>query len=819
MLRFSSRSRCLSLGIIVTAAFIFGAPVRASERSGLSASAPEGFEALVSERDVMLDAYFGGRKIGEVRATLTPGLVEFTDPLALSRLIPDLSNAQEVASLLAGPLPANVSLSCGGFRREGCGILETESVGVIVDEDRFRVDIFVGSTLLSKPDPAAEIFLPPPDEEPTLVSLFGATLSGSTRTDEQWHFQNRTVASLGATRIRSDSSLATGSGLTFDNLTIERDRGDWRYTGGIFWAPGTDLVGRRKMVGLGAATQLDTRQNKEALQGTPLSIFLQQPAKVELLVDGRIVSSRIYPAGNQLVDTASLPNGSYDVVLVIQEDGRPSVRERRFFTKGSAMAPIGRPLFSVFAGFLSNSARGLTLESDTYFYEATAAIRVAPQLGLDAAVLGTQHKAIVEGGVTYHSRHAQVRVAALTSTSLDYGALLRVATTGKGPVSFSLDLRKIVTRDQKPFLPLTTTSGTFSEDPKSGFSDRGSYTQILSILGYRLGEANLRLMGTYRKNASDKANYNIGASAEWPVLRTARWDIILQADARRSDRDFASFVGARILLNRGNLSISSSAGFRHQSDKDGGENRVVGEVQAGWYRQLSDQMQLSGDAAIGRDADGSYARASAGAASGLISARADFLHQFGDLQTSQYAANISGGIALSRAGISLAGRQMNDTAIMVSVGGSNIAGSFDVLIDNVVRGKVSGGGQLVLFLEPYRTYDVRLRPNGTQIASLDMASKSVTLYPGNVSRLAWEVTPLYILFGRAVDSAGKPLADADIDAAHGISRTDAQGYFQIETRNGDRLRLSQASALNCIIDVGAAQPTDGLVSGGDLVCR
>lgn len=815
----SSRRRCLLFGFTVSAAFIVGQPAKASGSGSFAASAPEGFEALTAERQVMLDAYFGGRKIGEVRASISPGFLTFADPAAVARLIPDALRVDELTSRLTGSLPANVALACGAARREGCGMLDPSRAGIILDEDRFRVDIFVEPDLLAKPDPTADAFLPPPEEQPALVSLFGGTLSGSSRSDETWHLQNRSIASLGSARIRSDSSVSTDAGLTFDNLTLEADRGNWRYAGGIFWAPGTDMIGRRRIVGIGAATQLDTRTNKDALEGTPLSIFLQQPAKVEVVVDGRIVSSRIYPAGNRLIDTANLPNGSYDVLLRIQEDGRPVRLEQRFFTKGSAMAPLGRPLFSAFAGLLPSSTRGIPLDGDTFFYEATAAFRVAPTFGLDAAVLGTQHKAVVEGGAIYHHRLAQVRVAALVSTAADYGALIRVTTTGKGPVSFSFDLRKVVSQDGSPLLPVTTSRGTFSEDAETGFSDRGSYSQLISILGYRVGQANLRLTGIYRKNGSERADYSIGASAEFPVVRTSRWDIVLQADARRTDRDFASFIGARFLANRGNLAFSGSAGVRHESDRKDGPNRFVGEAQAAWYRQLADHSQLSGDIAVGRDVDGSYARGSAFARSGPINARADILRQFGEHQTTQYAATIDGGVALTGAGVGIAGRDMNDTAVMVSVDGSDPGQKFEVLIDDVTRGTVTAGERLTLFLEPYELYEVRLRPAGAQIATFDTAAKEVTLYPGNVAKLDWKVTPLFVLFGRAMGADGMPAANAEISGSHGIGRTDGEGYFQIETNSGDELKLTGVAGTSCSMTVSEARAVDGLVSAGDMMCR
>jgi hypothetical protein len=807
------------IGITVSAAFMIGAPARASEVGRLTMAAPSGFDDLAAERQLLLDLWFGGRKLGEARVRVAPGVLTFEDPAAVAALVPEVARPLELRQALEGPLETNVSRLCGASRDEGCGTIEPSAAGVILDEERFRVDLFVNPALLETPGQASGAYLGRPGGEPSLVSLFGGTLSGSNRGDQNWHVQNRTIAAVGSLRVRSDMSLSSGSGMTIDNLAAEKDLKDWRYVAGIFWAPGTELVGRRRIAGIGATTQLDTLQDKDALSATPLVLTLQHQARVELLVDGRLVSSRIYPAGNRLVDTDALPGGSYEVVLRIQEDGLPVRTERRFFSRGTLMAPMGRPQFAAFAGILPSAGPGLSLDRGQAFYQVSASYRVAPRIGLDATVLGTGRKAILEGGVVWQSSLAQVRASALLSSSLDYGAALRASSTGKGPVAFSFDLRTIKSRDGRPLLPVASSKGTFSEEPEAGFGDRGSYTQAIGIASYRLGDANIRLTGLYRRGGSEESTYSVGASADMPVVRTGRWDIVVQADVRKSEHELASFLGVRFLLNREELALSGSAGTIRQSGRPGGDERLVGEAQLAWARTLANVGQLSTDAAIGRDSDGSYARASAYARTPLVNARADLLHQFGDLATTQYAATLESGIVMSGHGVGMSGREMNDSAVEVSAGGIEPGQRFELLVDEVARGTVGAGRTTRVFLQPYRSYDIRLRPLGAQAASFDTAARQVTLYPGSVAALHWDVTPLFVLFGQAVDGLGRPVANAEIKGSFGIGRSDGEGYFQVETRSGDMLGFEPASAPGCTVTVGKARQRDGYVSGGKVQCR
>ena len=807
------------IGITVTAAFMIGAPARASESSRLTMAAPSGFDDLAAERLLLLDVYFGGRKLGEASARISPGLVTFEDPGAVAALVPGVARPLELRQSLTGPLDTHVSRLCGSGLQRGCRTLEPGTAGVIVDEDRFRVDIFVNPTLLEAPDLAADNYLDRPDAEPSLVSLFGGTLSGSNRDRQSWHVQNRTIAAVGSLRLRSDMSLASGAGLTIDNLAAEKDLHDWRYVAGVFWAPGTELVGRRRMAGIGATTQLDTLEDKDSLKSTPLLLYLQQPARVELLVDGRLMSSRIYPAGNRLVDTAGLPGGSYEVVIRIQEDGMPARVERRFFSRGAPMAPIGRPQFAAFAGILPSAGPGLSLEHGEAFYQLSASYRAAPRIGLQATVLGTGRKAILEGGAVWQSPIAQFQLSALLSSSLDYGASFRATSAGQGPLAFSFDLRTIESRNGRPLLPVASSEGTFSEEPEAGFGDRGSYTQAVWIASYRLGDANLRLNGLYRRGGGERSTYSIGTSVDMPVVRTGRWDIVLQADLRKSEHELASFLGVRFLFNGGPLALSGSAGMIRQSNRPGPDERLVGEAQLAWSRRLANEGQLSTDAAIGRDSDGSYARASAYAHTRAVNVRADLLHQFGELSTTQYAGTVESGFVITGKGAAMSGREMNDSAVQVSVEGVEPGEKFELLVDEVARGTVAGGRPALVFLPPYRSYDVRLRPLGSQAASFDTSVRPVTLYPGSVAALHWDVTPLFVLFGRAVDASGAAVANAEIKGGFGIGRSDKDGYFQIETRSGDMLRFSARSGLECAVAVGKARQRDGYVSGGEIQCR
>ena len=55
-----------------------------------SAGAPPGFDQLARPRQILVDVYFGGSKVGEAMAIASPGRLRFVDPGKLLALLPQI---------------------------------------------------------------------------------------------------------------------------------------------------------------------------------------------------------------------------------------------------------------------------------------------------------------------------------------------------------------------------------------------------------------------------------------------------------------------------------------------------------------------------------------------------------------------------------------------------------------------------------------------------------------------------------------------------------------------------------------------------------
>jgi hypothetical protein len=153
----------------------------------------------------------------------------------------------------------------------------------------------------------------------------------------------------------------------------------------------------------------------------------------------------------------------------------------------------------------------------------------------------------------------------------------------------------------------------------------------------------------------------------------------------------------------------------------------------------------------------------------------------------------------------------------VSVHGDSDA-SFDVLVDEAVRGRVKAGQRFSMFVPGYRTYKVRLVRTGSANLDYDSATRVVTLYPGNVELLDWRAESLFTVFAQAMTPQGMPISDRLVHSTKGISETDRQGYFQIDVRRGEKVMIDNSDMGTCEVELGDVTVKNDFASLGKVVC-
>lgn len=804
-------------------ALTISAPAAAASATFTAVGTPADFDELADPRVTLVDVYFGAVKVAETLAVTQPGSLQFQSPGDVLAKLPQVIATPELNSALASSLPTNSAMACSQSNAGNCGLLAPQVIGIIYDEDHFRVDVFINPKFLRASHAGREGYLPTPSASLSLTNGLGMNASGTVGGSSEFNLQNRTIVGLGSARLRANTSLSSNLGLIVDDVVGEVDFRNLRYSAGLFWAPGNEFAGQRRIIGAGVGTQFDTWADQQSLHGTPLILFLTQPARVELLVDGRLISSRSYAAGNVDVDTSALSDGSYSVLLRIHQSNGGVREERRFFVKNAQVPPAGHPIFYAYAGVLANTRRHQPISpSGTFYYQTGTAWRLTNNFALDASALGTQHKAIVQAGAWFIRGAVRLRAAGLASSAGDAGALLQMSTGGHGPLNISFDLRRIWSHDGKPLIPQPSFASTFDLTPPTGVQlANGSYTQATGSIGWRVGSGYVSVIGSYRKDRNVRADYTIGPSVNWPLVTRNEVQVVLEASAQRTRMTTAGFAGIRVLFASGHMSMLSTVGHGFQTrsgDSQRSISRAVSTFTAQYSSGTEDGTLLHLEGGVDRNIATSTVHGGGNVSSRFGNLRADLLRSFEDTGGTQYDVAFQSGMALDTHAAALGARDTEQSALVISVGGDASSATFNVLVDDVARGQVKVGQRLSLFVPAYRMYKVRLVPAAVLPVSYDTAAREVTLYPGNVRSLVWRAESYFTAFGQAVLRDGTPIADSLVQTSKGIAQTDANGYFQIDLRRDDPITIARGDG-TCRVTLGQVVVKNDFASIGKVVCQ
>jgi hypothetical protein len=805
-----------------------GTPTPAPLKMGV----PDGFADLASAQEAVVDVFMGGRLVATAKVRFGPDGFSFVDPAALVQALPGVAARDRVRAALSAPrLDENRALVCHD-RAVGaaCRPLRPEVAAIVFDESRFRVELFVAADLLETRAAVAQSYLPDPVRDLSFKQALGVTLAGATGTPAQVSLTDTLLVGLGPARLRAGLGWQTDQRAYADTLAVELDRRATRLSAGLLWVAGTELTGRRKLLGLSLGSQFDTRIDRDQLQGTPLVVHLDERSRVDAYVAGRLVSSGLFEAGNQALDTGAMPEGSYEVVLRITPasgGGRGPVREeRRMFTRSTALPPLGHKAWQLAAGALVDDSRGsfpLGAVTATPYVQAGWIDRLNARWAAGAGVIATDSHQLVQLRALFTGRRIVANADLLVSPRGEVGAYAHVGLQPGGRWSFDLDARAVATRDGRPLLPQATPARVWIGQQFQTVDTGNREAQVTGNLAYQLGATRLALVGSWRRTDGQR-QYAVGPSLRMPILRRERFELVARGDLAWTERGRSGYVGLNLIMLRGTTSYSAEGGLigapAGSASGSGRDTAVIGNLRATTSGE-SGMGQWQGSAALGRDQNSGYAAADASLRGSRGEFAASLARALSGPGGTQYALNLRTGVDMARGRIAL-GRPSGGEAGVVARVDAAPDERFDLLVNDVPRASLRGGHAVAIDLPAYRTYNVRLRAAGSSLLGYDGANRQVTLFPGNVATFSWRTRPQLSIYARLVTPDHAPLAGAALSAGSNVADTGEDGGFllQLDAEREITARLADGSTCTAAIPESAERDArNGFAALKDLVCQ
>ena len=757
---------------------------------------PPGFEFLLEAQTTQVDIYYGGRFLGAVMADYFPGEISFHQPQKVADLLPNLIDRQRIGLSLSGKLNSHQHAICQSKHDRNCGLLTPETTAVIFDESRYRVDLFVAAQELTVQELTIDKYLPPSDTGLSFIHGLTAAYTKQRHGSDDYSINGNTIVAYEESRVRMFSNISKQNNLEIDVLAFERDFSGRSYQAGLLQTNNQSSVFLPPLQITGArfASNLDTRNDLDFSEGSPLNVFLTNRGRVEVYKDDRLVSSDIYEAGNQSLDTRSLPGGAYNVTIRILQNGRLVKEEQRFYRKSSQVPPADQDIFFIEGGRMMSVLKDGALPDalDNYLLRAGYSSRVLDGLGLDGNIALSETDRMLEMGAFYLGYFLEMDTSVAHTEHDDKGYFFNINSRFK-QLSVSANYRRVDIDDEtRIFEEHAYLLGFDSTDQRS------------MRISHPIGSGRVNLETRVNKSSVDTITTYI-AGVTLPNYRfTDR--AYLSSSVEVSEENDLWQALLTLSINFSNTHWQTSLSHNEQRFKadDGRQHSSrTTSAQASWQ----DNDILVSDVNVNMNMQLSYNRHQADinaqweSRHGRLGFTADASDS--DFGSSQgFSAALSTSFVGDTEGVVIGGSETNQSAVIIDIESPDNKDSyFDVLIDGGNRAYAISDASTIVSLRPFETYAVKLQDNGHTLLSFDQRENRTTLYPGNVKRLHYKVVKVDVVFGRLIDAQGQAIKNAVIDGVEGLAISDDLGMFQAEMNNSTKTLKVRTATSQCTVSV------------------
>jgi hypothetical protein len=741
----------------------------------IASGPPQGFEQLEAPRPTAITVFYGGDMLGTFPAHFTPGSVQFDKPSDITALIPTLKHPQKIMTALSQPMPAHTDLLCTDKHTDACGLLKPDVAGIIFNENQLSAELFINADELLLVDKNAERFLPLPDQHFSSVYGFSGAVAGAAQQANNYTLTNTATFSEGEARLETQSTAAN-QGFRVDTFAGDVERNGWDTTAGLFRSQAMQLLSDRDIAGVSLETSTRTYLDDHKTEGNDIILYLPHHALVSIYREGRLYSSNAYDAGNQRIDASELPDGAYPITLRIQEADGTVREETRFFAKTQEIPPADKPVYYAQLGVIrqpasmDNTIPQLTGHPIARFGTVR---RAGDNLGLNLGFLGTSDRVAMEDGIFWVGDGKKFGATALASTHGDYGVQANYLHY-LNKFSASIDARK------------TWLSST----PMPGFEDQlHGYAQLSASLSYAVtNNVNVGARGSYSQQAASPTSTTYGPHAEWRIWQRNENTFGMTADVTRSNGRTDGAILFNLTIRMGEYGMTSSGGMGLVNS----QTTPIANARVFHDDQTPDNALLLG---AGVSTDNQQK---------VISSDANWRNHFGQLQGSvqdsfgragslaSYGGNFNFNAAQLSDEVHMGGTQSEKSAVIIEANGDASAQDMKIFVNGTERSTVQVDTQQVLYLSPFNTYRIHISPATPGLFDYQAGDRKVTLYPGNVTKLSWDVNKFYVVAARIVTATGQPLNNAILQESHAQATTDENGRVQAELSAPKTLTFASA---------------------------
>lgn len=841
-----------SISLFAMAIAMAAVQANAQDRNGtpqalalnVAQNVPAGFEGLDDTVETVFDIYVSGRIVGTAPVRIADGKATFLNPAVVASMLPARIDRQKVIDLLSTDLPTNEHLRCLPGRTADCGFLPPQQAGVIVNPERFSLELFLTADFYLEGS-EEDLYLSDPVSGPSLIQTalvsfsagdggggvnFGATLD--------------TLASIGRTSLVAQT-LVRDEGANLQRAYLQHFWQKRSAAAGFLQPASTVSFTNYRTLGAEYGSFFGARRDiSDGLQ-TPLEVVVPRAGQVEVFRDGVLIHASRMEAGLQRINTINFPAGSYQVRIVVRDGDQIIADENRIFTKTTDLPPEGEWAYRIRAGLRVSDfdsvgfGTGISSSRDRSFLphvtneplaSVSATRRISPGIGLGGEILAVNDTVYAEGSAIAYLGRVKGVAAAAAGTDGAYSFLLNSnAQIGR----FNINLLGRHARLKDDFI------GPRDDEFRPFFRSEDT---VQAGLSFDVAGGNLSISGSYSRTPGFRDRHIISARYSRSLNVGSMGAARLAAFALKSNDDLRVGVTLTFLkrIDRKTV-VTYGGGGEYRSQQDTTPNREgfypVVEAQISRQDRLG-SIDLNNQAGISTDSERHRAFVSTTAVSnyGTLDLTGDYEDRRGGGSGGDFglSGNLFTGIVVGGGKVQWGIRQPGgDAALLVNVErpeadrDTNLRdqGRYRILLGNQFVGAVEPGSSATLIAQSFREYRVGLQPEGSPPYTIDLAARRVPLYPGNVAVVNYSMSRVVAIFGRLLDAERRPIAGARISGKGDTTVTDDNGYFVYSATSDDKIdffdgsdRICHSTLLADVLKARSGDDRQDYLKLGDILC-
>ncbi len=766
----------------------------------ITSGIPEGFDDLLAPQVALVDIYFNGQPLLSSMLNYTQDWIQFERPREILELLTELTDLPRILQELSTKLAPNTGLVCYYKSQRNCGTLSPEIVGVIFDESLFRLDLFISPSYISQTRLQIDQYLPASTSQLSFINSISLAAFGGENIEDAHTLQLNSVLGYQNYRLQMNIDNDSENQTRLDQLSFVYDYRDIAYEIGSFksFTQSNGFYTQRDFIGARIQTSLSSRTDLEQVSGSSIFVFLNERSRVDVYKDGQLIDSRNYDAGNKEIDTRDFPGGAYNIELKITGVSGRESSETHFYSKSLQLPPLGETLYFAEFGVPESSVdqrvyRTPHAESHSVL-RAGLITRISEKFGMNASIVVNSDDFSGEFGSFILADRVSFQNNYLVSKRDGLGSFYQLDVSYQ-PLIFTASYRK-TNRDEQVNYGLEYE--LLQNDSR----------QILFNIAVPLESSTVNLFARESQRIDQERTRVFGVSWRKNLYRGVGNLIDFSIDATRDDIETRVLFGFNMRIFTRRVGIDLSARQNHKklranNSEDNVNNHVDRRLRVAFKNQSESFGALSNVIEVNQEEFQTTAslKSELNNEHGYGRVEFDQVRSEGDKRLS-YSMTGHFNVVASDGKVAIGGNRRNSAGVMINL--ESIVSdslSFAVIINGVARAKIDAGKSRFIALRPFETYQILLSPRGETLVNFDNKPRVVTLYPGNIENLSWQINSVKVVIMQVLDSQNQAVANARLKDFKGYAKTDDLGWIQLRLEKSGELDFVDLKGQECRVNI------------------